>query len=315
MSEHDSTRPHSSEYFGEERNFFWNADFLDLMAARLALGRVRRAADLGCGVGHWSALLLPRLAPGASLVGIDREPRHVADYLARLQGGGRVEALTADARHLPLPDGAFDLATCQTLLLHLPDPEAALAEMIRITAPGGLVLCAEPNNLVARLPFGGAMVEEPPDRLVRRSEFAWRQVLGRARRGKGAEYVGELLPGLFARLGLEDVKVWLSDKAHPHIPPFSSPAEIAMAAAWERWRTEGVGPYERAEIRDNVLAGGGSESFFEAAWRDFVGEDAPGDASAAGGVLLYLIAGRRPGRRRSGASSAPERRANSAPLH
>lgn len=295
MSEHDSTtRPHSSEYFGEERDFFWNADFLDLTAQRLALGGVRCAADIGCGVGHWSALLLPRLALDASLVGVDREPRHVADYLARLDDGGRVTALTADARCLPLPDGAFDLTTCQTLLLHLQNPEAALAEMIRVTRPGGLLLCAEPNNLVARLPFGDAMSDESPDRLVRLSELALRQVLGRARRGEGAEYVGELLPGLFARLGLEEVKVWLSDKAHPRVPPYSSPGEVAHAAAWERWRADGVGPYDREEIRANVRAGGGSEAFFEAAWRDFLSEDEPKEMSAAGGVLLYLVAGRRP---------------------
>ncbi|BGE84238.1 MULTISPECIES: class I SAM-dependent methyltransferase [Methylosinus] len=296
MSEHDSTRPHSSEYFGEERNFFWNADFLDLMAARLALSRVRRAADIGCGVGHWSALLLPRLAHGATLVGVDSEPRHIAGYLERFEALGaaeRVTAVTADARRLPLPDGAFDLCACQTLLLHLPDPEAALAEMIRVTAPGGLVLCAEPNNLVARLPFGGGMHSDSPERLVLLAEFAFRQVLGRARLGKGAEYVGEMLPGLFARLGLEEVKVWLSDKAHPSVPPFSSPGEIAHAAAWERWRNEGVGPYDREETRANVLAGGGSETFFDAAWGAFLDETPPADASAAGGVLLYVVAGRK----------------------
>lgn len=33
----NASRPHSTEYFGTERDFFWNADFLDLLARRLDL--------------------------------------------------------------------------------------------------------------------------------------------------------------------------------------------------------------------------------------------------------------------------------------
>ena len=78
-------RPHSAECFGADRDFFWNSDFLDLIARRLDRGAVHAAADIGCGVGHWSALLHPHLAPGARLVGIDRETSHVADYLRRMR--------------------------------------------------------------------------------------------------------------------------------------------------------------------------------------------------------------------------------------
>lgn len=301
----NATRPHSSEYFGKERDFFWNADFLDLLAQRLDLLTVKRAADIGCGVGHWSALLYPRLSVNADLVGVDREPSHVADYLSRLRtiaaDAGRIAAIEGDATNLPLPDRTFDLATCQTLLLHLRHPEQALAELVRITRPGGVVLCVEPNNLVGRFPFSGPMGEQPPDRLIRLSELAWRYVLGRARLGKGAEFVGEQLPGMFARLGLQDVRVWLSDKASASIPPYSNPGEIEGFEALERWRTDSIGPFDREEMRVNVIAGGGSEAFFEAAWRDYLDYDQEMVAAiraqrwhSAGGALFYLVAGRRP---------------------
>lgn len=302
---HNTTRPHSSEYFGEERDFFWNVDFLDLLAQRLDLRSVSRAADIGCGVGHWSALLYPHLAADADLVGVDREQSHLPDYLGRMRGiatnAARIEVLQGDAVSLPLPDQAFDLATCQTLLLHLQDPQASLKEMVRITRPGGLVLCAEPNNLVARLPFGGLISEEPPERLIRLSELAWRYVLGRTRLGKGAEFVAEQLPGMFRRLGLENVKVWISDKASPNLPPYSTAGEMAAFKAWDRWRAEGIGPYDREEMRANVIAGGGSEAFFDAAWQDYLERDCETKAAiserrwhAAGGVLFYIIAGRLP---------------------
>lgn len=301
----NAARPHSAEYFGAERDFFWNSDFLDLLALRLDLPTIRSAADIGCGVGHWSASLYSRLAPNADLVGVDREPSHVADYLARLQAGAvdpaRIRALEGDATSLPLPEHAFDMATCQTLLLHLKNPRAAIKEMIRVTRPGGMVLCVEPNNLVGRLPFSGLMGEEPPERLIRLSEMAWRYTLGRARRGKGAEFVGELLPGMFAELGLENVRVWLSDKASSSLPPYSSADQVAGLDAWERWRSEGVGPYDRAEMQANVVAGGGSEEFFEQAWADYLDRDreiAEATASQhfhmAGGTLFYIVAGQIP---------------------
>ena len=52
----------------------------------------------------------------------------------------------ADAKTLPFPDASFDLVTCQTLLIHLADPSAVIAEMARVARPGGLVLAAEPRT-------------------------------------------------------------------------------------------------------------------------------------------------------------------------
>jgi SAM-dependent methyltransferase len=200
-----------------------------------------------------------------------------------------------------LPDNAFDMATCQTLLLHLQDPAGALKEMMRVTRPGGLVLCAEPNNMVARMPFDGLMDQVPVERLLRLSEMAWRHSLGRSRRGLGAEYIGEQLPGLFRELGLQQIEVWLSDKATPMIPPYASRGERAAIGAWDRWRADGVGPFDRDDMRANVLAGGGSEAFFDAAWQDFLTHDretantrSDDRWSAAGGVLFYIVAGRLP---------------------
>src|SRR5580658_7543327 len=72
-------RPHSAELFGEQRDFWWNRDFLDLMATRWRLNEAASLADIGCGLGHWSRLLYPYLRPSASLAGVDREPRWVAE--------------------------------------------------------------------------------------------------------------------------------------------------------------------------------------------------------------------------------------------
>lgn len=47
-----SGAPHSAAYFNPQRDFWWNADYLQLLAERLGLGDVRSALDVGAGVGH-----------------------------------------------------------------------------------------------------------------------------------------------------------------------------------------------------------------------------------------------------------------------
>jgi len=48
---------HSEIYFGEVRDYWWNHDFLQLMAKRWNLETVDSVLDVGCGVGHWGRLL------------------------------------------------------------------------------------------------------------------------------------------------------------------------------------------------------------------------------------------------------------------
>jgi ubiquinone/menaquinone biosynthesis C-methylase UbiE len=51
------SKPHSAEYFGDTRDFWWNSDFLELMGKRLQFGNMKKILDVGCGVGHWGRLL------------------------------------------------------------------------------------------------------------------------------------------------------------------------------------------------------------------------------------------------------------------
>ena len=63
---------HSAAWFGEQRDFWWNADYLALVVSRLGLQAARSVLDAGSGIGHWGRALLPHL-PDAQLVGVDRE--------------------------------------------------------------------------------------------------------------------------------------------------------------------------------------------------------------------------------------------------
>lgn len=53
---------------------------------------------------------------------------------------GNVDLIVKDSAHLPFENDAFDTVTCLAALNHIPNREAALAEMYRVLKPGGKVI-------------------------------------------------------------------------------------------------------------------------------------------------------------------------------
>jgi SAM-dependent methyltransferase len=94
-----------------------------------------RLLDAGCGSGH----TLDLLSAYGDSVGIDPDDESVARTVAR---GHR--ALVAALPSLPFEDGAFTATTCLDVLEHIEDDHAALAELRRVTAPGGALLVTVP---------------------------------------------------------------------------------------------------------------------------------------------------------------------------
>ena len=72
--------------------------------------------------------------------------------------------IAVDLDHgLPLPDATFDLVWCSEVIEHLRDPAATVAELRRVTRPGGLLVLTTPNSWfwLARL---GCLVGLTPQR-------------------------------------------------------------------------------------------------------------------------------------------------------
>lgn len=95
-------------------------------------GRGKDVLEVGCGTG----LVLDRLATFArSAKGIDLSPGMLEK--ARARGLDVVEGSATD---LPFEDATFDVTCSFKVLAHVPDVGRALAEMARVTRPGGVVL-------------------------------------------------------------------------------------------------------------------------------------------------------------------------------
>jgi SAM-dependent methyltransferase len=95
-----------------------------------------------------------------------------------------------------LPSGVFDVAHARTLLITVPEPEVVLAEMVRLTRPGGWVVALEPDT--------EPMICYPPHPAVERL----RELFGAAFARNGADpSIGRRVPELYRRAGLTDVGV------------------------------------------------------------------------------------------------------------
>jgi SAM-dependent methyltransferase len=109
-------------------------EMLDELEADLVLrhGHGARVLEAGCGTG----LVLERLRAGApAAVGIDLS----RGMLGRARQRG-LPVAQADLLHLPFPDGAFDVVCSFKVLAHVERIEAAVAELARVTRPGGLLV-------------------------------------------------------------------------------------------------------------------------------------------------------------------------------
>ena len=97
--------------------------------------------DVGCGPASITADLAERVAPGR-VVALDAAAGALEAARATLRDRGlseQVEVTSGDVMALPFEDATFDVVHAHQVLQHLADPVGALAEMRRVTRPGGIV--------------------------------------------------------------------------------------------------------------------------------------------------------------------------------
>ena len=96
-----------------------------------------RALDVGCGTGNLSRHLLNA---GAQVTGADLSTKLLDEATRRFAASGRFETVPLNGRDLqPIPDGTYDLVATYSVLHHVPDYAGLVAEMVRVTRPGGVI--------------------------------------------------------------------------------------------------------------------------------------------------------------------------------
>lgn len=101
-----------------------------------------RLLDVGCGAG-FSTLMFREAGHDANGLDLHAEERVEARAFAD------IPYTQGDAQHLPFPDASFDAVSMYQVLEHVPEPERALREAMRVLRPGGRLFVVGPNLLGA----------------------------------------------------------------------------------------------------------------------------------------------------------------------
>ncbi|UQU63928.1 methyltransferase domain-containing protein [Couchioplanes caeruleus] len=112
----------------------WTEPAWRAVLERSGTGTGARVLDVGCGCGGFLAYCAGR---GMVASGIDPD----GDLVAVACGEG-LDVRTGEAEKVPWDDATFDLTTAFNALQFAEDTDEALAEMVRVTRPGGHVAVA-----------------------------------------------------------------------------------------------------------------------------------------------------------------------------
>jgi SAM-dependent methyltransferase len=163
---------------------------------RIGVGPGWRVLDVGCGPLGVLDLLAERVGPTGSVLGLDQDERMLRMAVASLaeRGLGDVALVQAPAAHTGQQPEAFDLCHARLVLVNVPDPAQVVAEMVRVTRPGGWVAVQEVDWV--------SWTCEPDhpawDRLVAAAQRVWQ------RAGMDV-HIGRRLEGMLRAAGLVDV--------------------------------------------------------------------------------------------------------------
>lgn len=162
----------------------------------LALGPGMRVLDCGCGLGDDCLRMAPQVSPGGRIIGMDESRAMVERAQARAPGPDAPLFLRAAAPALPFAGASFHRARIDRCLQHMQDPQAVIAELCRVLAPGGILLAYDND-------WGSFCISSENRGLTRRLTDFWCDSFQ-------SGWAGRFLSAWFSDAGLCDIGVFPS---------------------------------------------------------------------------------------------------------
>ncbi len=211
------------EYLRQSYILLHNDDYLEFLVQRVwKLDQVCRLVEFGCGFGKIGLKLMPLLAPGSTYSGIDQSAELIAEGRRVWENSpwrAQAEFHEGSIFETPFADHAFDMTLAHTVLMHVPHPERALREMVRVTRPGGLVIACEANRNAHTALLHIEVVNHQETAPLELFQTLNREIRGRT----GVDHnIGVKLPVLMHRAGLKNVQARMSDAVRVLIPPLDT---------------------------------------------------------------------------------------------
>jgi ubiquinone/menaquinone biosynthesis C-methylase UbiE len=209
----------------ETRKYIWHDDTINRLAAWFGLKHGMHVVDVGCGLGYLGCTYWPFYCRGGRYIGIDNDVQLLnnAKKAAQLCTRRKPFFVTGDAYTLPLCANSVDYVMCQTLLIWLKEPQRALAEMVRVVKPGGIIICFEPDNLSWRSHTSLPELSIKEKLSLEKYELIWNR--GRIKLGQGDYTIGNKVPHMMKEVGLIDIDARINDMVYILEPPYKSPMQ------------------------------------------------------------------------------------------
>jgi ubiquinone/menaquinone biosynthesis C-methylase UbiE len=302
----DWSDAHYRHMLVQVRQHMWRDDTLEMIAMWLGLRPGMTAADIGCGLGYLGYTFWPYFGKGGTYIGIDVSAKLLDDARKAAEDWSSVGTamfLNGDACNLPLESNSVDWAMGQTILMHLADPEKGMAEMVRITRPGGMVLSIETDLLssVLNKPCSSLPEQSIEERLLTFRIHLYSHK-GRIELGRGDNNTGVRVPRLMYEQGLVDIDTRLAESVFVLHPPYDTDL---MRHRLESVKQRHLDPkhteHEDSKVKEEFLVGGGDLADFEkyidlvSRTRDTMAEQIEqGAFYMCGSGDVYIVKGRKP---------------------
>jgi ubiquinone/menaquinone biosynthesis C-methylase UbiE len=250
-----------------QRKSLWLGDTLDKLAVWLGLKPGMTAVDVGCGLGYLGYTYWPYFGKGGRYFGLDISPELVKDARKAARDWakeGKTHFGVGDAYKLPFHDDFADLVMCHVLLIHLEKPKQALAEMIRVAKPDGLIICQEPDNVstMMTIPYPSLPELETEEQLLI-AKIAIVYNKGRIKLGLGDWSIGRKIPRMMKELSLTDIAVRINDRAYYIEPPYEGLLQqYHLDHVKKQWLDQKRHKTRINRLKEGFLAGGGDPEDF-----------------------------------------------------
>jgi ubiquinone/menaquinone biosynthesis C-methylase UbiE len=153
--------------------------------------------EAGCGLGDDAFRIAERIMPGGKVVGLDSSAAMIEKARSReLSAQLPVQFQTGDVKALPFPDNFFARCRVDRVLQHIPQPERAISELVRVLEPDGLLLAYDND-------WGTFSITSQDIEITRTLENLWCDSFTN-------NWIGRNLCDYFISSGLSDVKIYPS---------------------------------------------------------------------------------------------------------
>ncbi|PKN77192.1 MAG: hypothetical protein CVU52_01585 [Deltaproteobacteria bacterium HGW-Deltaproteobacteria-10] len=209
--------------------------------------------EAGCGLGDDAFRIAERIMPGGKVIGLDASAAMIKKArLSNLTAQLPVQFQQGDVKAMPFPDNSFARCRIDRVLQHIPQPQKAIAELVRVLEPDGLLLAYDND-------WETFSIASDDIKIARIIENLWSNSFTNSR-------IGHDLGDYFLSAGLSDVRIYLgtsiitdlvtADKGYNLRETVQKAVEgkFISASQGSRWIEELIDRTEKGSFRATLTA-------------------------------------------------------------